>query len=230
LALKKGSASTPAEQLALVNAVLHLPREVPGALAEFGCFKGVASCALSLAAKYTGRKLIIFDSFEGLPPPAEEVHNITGGKVHYAQGEFAGSLDEVRGNIARYGAPDVVEYVKGYFNATLPGRTTDQFAFIFEDADLVESVRDVLVHAWPRLSPGGIFFCHEARDLEVVQLFYDRDLWRPLGQRPPGLVGGGVGLPLDPRNWSEPALAGSVAFRGSCLAYVVKQVSAPRTP
>jgi hypothetical protein len=183
----------------------------------------VASCALSLAARATGRRLVIFDSFAGLPAPVEAVHNLTGGEVPYRQGDFAGSLEEVRTNIERHGALDAVEFVKGYFCDTLPGRKDDRFALIFEDADLVESVRSVLTDAWPRLAPGGIFLCHEARDREVVQLFYDPVFWRAVAaSEPPGLVGGGAGLPLDPMTWSDAPLRGSVFFWGSCLAYVVK--------
>jgi O-methyltransferase len=223
VSLRGRSASTPAEQLVLVNAALGLDPKTPGALAEFGCFKGVASCALSLVARRIGRRFIIFDSFEGLPAPTQEVHNIAG-RVPYRQGDFTGTLHEVQQTIARFGAPEVVEYVQGYFSATLPARTSDQFALIFEDADLVESVRDVLVHTWKRLSDGGIFFCHEARDREVIELFYDRSLWQTIGaDHPPGLIGAGVGLPLDPRTWRDAPLEGAVSFRGSCLGYVVKQ-------
>lgn len=223
--LQKSSASTPNEQLVLITAILSLPKELPGDIAEFGCFKGISSCALSLAARVTRRKLIIFDSFEGLPPPVEMVHNFTGPEVVYRKGDFAGSLDEVRGNIERFGAPEVVEYVKGYFSDTLPGRIDDKYALIFEDADLVESVRTVLKFGWARLSSGGFFFCHEARDFEVVQLFYDSALWAEMTSlHAPGLIGAGVGLPLDPMAWSDRQLRGGLSFKGSCLGYVTKKI------
>ncbi len=56
----------------------------------------------------------------------------------------------------------------------------------------------MLRFAWPRLADGGLFFCHEARDLEVVKLYFDDASWRnSLGTPAPGLVGSGLGLSID---------------------------------
>lgn len=206
-ALKKNkgrSASTLGEQLVLVNAILDIPQTVPGAIAEFGCYKGLSSVALSIAAKYAGRKLLIFDSFEGLPEPVETISHIASiSELTYKKGDLAGSLEEVRAVIHRHGEPDCVEFIKGFFCDTLPKRPEDeQYALIFEDADLVESVRDVLRYAWPKLAERGYFFSHEALDLEVVKLFYSDALWKEThGINAPGLAGAGLGLPIDEGDW-----------------------------
>jgi len=154
------SASTFGEQLFLVRAILSIPPEKPGLVAEFGCYKGLSTVAISIAARYAGRRVIVFDSFQGLPEPSEMVHQVTtGAVVDYRKGNYAGTLEEVRSLVARHGEIDRVEFVEGFFCQTLPRRPADEkYVLIFEDADLIESVRDVLKHAWPRLLPAMCSF------------------------------------------------------------------------
>jgi len=227
--LKKSSASTPNEQLVLINAALSIPKEIKGDIAEFGCYKGVSSCSLSIVAKVTGRRLLVFDSFEGLPKPETIVHNLHGKSVvPYRKGDFRGSLVEVKQNIQQFGKASVVDYIPGFFSESLPKRENDCYALIFEDADLPESVMDVLSFAYPKLSKGGgIFFCHEARDFEVVKLFFDKSLWvkiqNSLDAEPPGLIGGGLGLPLDIIACSSMPHFKGISVKQSCLSYFTNQ-------
>jgi O-methyltransferase len=53
----------------LASAVLQVPRSTPGSVVECGCYVGGSTANLSLVCAATGRKLIIFDSFQGLPEP-----------------------------------------------------------------------------------------------------------------------------------------------------------------
>jgi hypothetical protein len=195
----EGSALMWGEHVALARAILDIPRSTQGAVGEFGCFKGLSTCTLSLACKMTNRRLVVFDSFQGLPKIGEHVHDFDEGTVQYREGQFCGSLFEVRRNVSIYGAVDVCEFVSGFFADSLPHRPQDErFAFIFEDADLASSVKDVLRHAWKKLEPHCQFFTHEARDYEIARIFFDQQWWRDeLGEEPPGLVGSGVGLPLS---------------------------------
>jgi precorrin-6B methylase 2 len=223
--LHRNSATAFEEQLVLVNSIFAISPEDRGKLAEFGCYKGASSIALSIAAKLTARKLIIFDSFEGLPVPDRNVHDFEGKAIDYKRGEFKGSLDEVRNNIERYGAIEVVEIVKGCFQDTLPNRPKNEiYSFIFEDADLVSSVKDVIRFFWPRLSSGGRFFCHEARNLEVVQIFFDSKFWESsMGLTAPGLIGAGFGLPLIPQFCQDTDNESIIFNFGSYLGYAVKR-------
>ena len=68
---RRRSFSTLREQLTLAGAILRIPPEKEGVIAEFGCYKGISTVAMSIAAKYAGRRLLVFDSFEGLPAPVE---------------------------------------------------------------------------------------------------------------------------------------------------------------
>jgi O-methyltransferase len=202
-----GSATNYVEQLELVKAVLAIPPNLLGDVAEFGCYKGFSSSSLSLACRAVGRRLFVFDSFEGLPDRGEVRAILNGDLLKYKRGDFTGTLDEVRSNIAKYGDLQSCVLVAGFFDETLPRLSDERFVLIFEDADLPSSVRSVLRWAWPRLQPGCLFYTHEARDLEVVKLFFNDELWSSLhGEAAPGIVGSGSGLMLLPS--------------GSCLAYV----------
>jgi O-methyltransferase len=196
---KQGSALMWGEHVALARAILDIPRSVQGVVGEFGCFKGLSTCTLSLACKMTNRRLVVFDSFQGLPKTSEDVHNFDGTAIDYKEGHYRGTLDEVRQNVTAYGAIEVCEFVPGFFSDSLPQRPQDErFALIFEDADLPSSVKDVIRHTWKKLAPDCHFFTHEARDYEVVRIFFDQQWWRgELGEQPPGLVGSGIGLPLS---------------------------------
>lgn len=217
------SSSTFGEQLVLAGAILNIPPDKQGFVAEFGCYKGISTVALSIAAKYAGRRVVVFDSFEGLPEPKETVQQIiSGAEINYPKGAYAGTLEEVRSVVSQYGEVEQVEFVRGFFCDTLTGRPPgEKYVLIFEDADLVESVRDILKHAWPRLQDGCIFFCHEALDLEVAKLFFDDAYWLRLhGQRAPGLAGVGMGLPIDWGKWGTQEIS---ARCGSSLAAAIKR-------
>jgi O-methyltransferase len=202
------SASTGLEQLYLVDEILKLPRDLPGAVIELGCYRGSTTATLSLACRHAGRKLIVCDSFQGLPdlaPGEDRQSNPWNANPNtYSKGEYAGTLTQVKEAVAKFGAIEVCTFVEGFFSDTLPG-LTENLVMVFEDADLISSVRDVLRYTWPRLQPGCKFFCHEAQDLKVATLFFEpQRYW----STPPGLIGAGTGLPLTPR--------------GCNLAYAVK--------
>src|ERR1017187_712348 len=212
-ARRAGSASSFLEQLTLVNAIISISASVEGVVAEFGSFKGMSAASLSLACKLVGRRLVCFDSYEGLPAPEEEVTHIDDGRaVPYAEGQLKGTLEEVNRNVTRFGDISVCEFVKGYFEDSLPKRHDERYCLIFEDADLPSSVATVICYTWTKLQDDCLFFSNEARDLEVVKLFYDDRFWNEtFGCNAPGFVGAGLGLPLS--------------LIGSCLGFVKKNLN-----
>ena len=191
------------EHLAMATRILRVPKNVEGALVECGCYKGGSSTNLSILAKLTGRKLIIFDSFEGLPEPteADKAHFVVDqNQAHtYAKGAWAGRLDEVKGNIERCGELDACEFKKGFFDQSMPG-FDEKIVFVFLDVDLVSSLETCLEHLWPLMQNDCYLFTHEAHHLEIAELFFDKSWWneRVQGHRAPGLVGAGCGLGLMP--------------------------------
>lgn len=207
------SATGLIEQLAMISALLQLLPSIEGSVVECGCYMGGATTNLSLAARLVGRKLYVFDSFEGLPTPSKSdlrhlAMNIR--EYHsYEKGSWCGPLDTVTANVGKYGAPEVCTFIKGYFDSTLPS-FSKRVGFVFCDVDLRDSLETCLRYLWPLLSAGGLLFTHEAHHLEIASLFYNPAIW---SESVPGLIGAGSGLGLSPMP------DGSF---GSCIGYAIK--------
>mgnify|MGYP007000455052 len=70
-----------------------------GYIVECGSFKGATTISLSIFSKIVGKKLIIYDSFEGLPKDIDQIQQrnypylkLTG---KYKEGMYEGNLEEV---------------------------------------------------------------------------------------------------------------------------------------
>ena len=74
--------------------------------------------------------------------------------------EYAGSLDEVRDHVMRFGASEVVEFHKDFFADTFRDWRPPQLICLWMDVDLEVSARDLMVVA-DRLSPEATLFSHE---------------------------------------------------------------------
>lgn len=124
---------------------------VAGDFAEFGCFKGYSSSMLSFACQQLGLKMHIFDSFEGLPAAPGS---------GYQQGQYAGSMEEVRDHVTRFGAIDAVEFHKGFFADSLKVWRPDKLMCLWMDVDLEVSAQDLMIVA-DRVDERGTLFSHE---------------------------------------------------------------------
>ena len=188
--------------LAMALKILETPPNVPGAVVECGTWKGGSAVNLSLVCDIVGRKLLIYDSFQGLPagvPGDREAPN-------YQKGDFRGTLDEVRSNLRRYGAIGCCEFVEGWFDDTLPSLEAPVL-LAFLDVDLEASLETCVRHIWPNLVETGYVFIDEFVSLDYCALFYSERFWNAnFNRTPPGLVGAGTGLPLGEYYlgpWSE---------------------------
>jgi hypothetical protein len=178
--------------LAMALKILETPPDIAGDIVECGSWKGGSAANLSLVAKITGRKLHIFDSFEGLPSAKQGDREAVG----YKPGEFAGGLEEVRANIRRFGCLDVCEFHRGWFHETLP-KLRRPVLLAFMDVDLEDSLDTCVRHVWPRLIDGGYLFTDECLRPSYISLFFSERWWREsFDCSPPGLIGGGTGLGL----------------------------------
>jgi hypothetical protein len=190
------------EHLAIAAHIIGTPSLTSGCVIECGCYKGGSTVNLSLACALAGRELHVFDSFDGLPTPADgdAEHKLPFDReVHtYERGMYAGSLEEVRSNLSRFGDINVCRFHDGWFDETLPGFSSRCIA-AFVDVDLRSSLETCVRGIWPLMADRGALFVHEARHDEISSLFFDDEWWRSeLGARAPGLVGAGSGLGLDP--------------------------------
>ena len=194
-------ASSFLEHLKMATAILNIPKNLEGVVVECGAYKGGSTVNLSLLCSACGRRLKVFDSFEGLPDPEQEdkAHLVFGSReIHaYSKGAFKGVLEEVKENVKKYGDLSVCDFYKGYFKDTMP-QFKEKCVFVFEDADLKESIEDCLKNLWPLLGDGCYFYTHEAQHLETASLFFDNEWWnKNLNSKAPGLVGAGNGLGIS---------------------------------
>ena len=190
------------EHLIIATRVLRIPKSVEGSVVECGSFRGGSTVNLSLVCGLCHRKLEVFDSFSGLPASdSTEVHTLLDRRklAVYAKGAYAGTEEEVRRNVSRYGDIGICEFHPGYFEDTLPQFKRD-CVLAFVDVDLRDSLVTCLRNLWPLLLAGSYFFVHEAHHLEMAQIFFDTEWWRRNAFCPaPGLVGAGSGLGLYSR-------------------------------
>lgn len=190
-------AHSPFQFILISGLILDL--DVEGPIVECGCFKGGSSAKLSILAEITGRRLIVCDSFAGLPSPRIEKEARLRGfgqspDYVFSEGEYLGTLEEVEGNIGKYGCLDVCELVPGFFEDSLRDLDSSP-ACVVIDVDLISSARDCLKHLWPRTSKNGIWFTHEAGFPDYIAGIMDADWWQStLGEAPPIVFGAGSGL------------------------------------
>lgn len=193
------------DHLHLIQQILELSPSLKGDVVECGCWNGASTVSLSLACALTNRRLFVCDSFEGLPQPrSNEGHPFRSDGSAFPpwdKGSFAseGGREGVKKNVSTYGAIEVCHFVKGFFQDTLKDLPTDAIVLVYEDADLVSSVKDCLRYLWPKLRPGCKFFSDEPWSFQVVSSFYDEAWWkRELGLSPPGFFGSECGLCTAP--------------------------------
>ena len=178
------------EMVQVIAAILSIPPTIPGVVVEAGAYKGGSTAKLSLAASLAGRKLIVFDSFEGLPSH-QETHekNIFGGDAYFPPGSYAGSLEEVKKSVARFGAPEVCEFRKGWFENTMPGFDASVCA-AYVDVDLEGSTRTCLRYLYPLLVPKGILFSQDGHLPWIIKLLNDDEFWKKdVGRSKPRMRG-----------------------------------------
>lgn len=131
---------------------------VEGKVLECGVFKGGSTCCLSHVCHHLGLELIAADSYEGLPES----------DGFYGKGDFKGRLEEVQRNMETFGKPEVVTYVKGWYEESLKD-LNEKLMLIWIDVDLRKSVVDVLANTFQYLVKNGVIFCDglgETRDFK----------------------------------------------------------------
>ena len=154
---------------ALCHAVRYVARSnISGDIVECGVWRGgsVMAAAMTLLSERETRALHLYDTFEGMPPPAPIDRRIFGGKsasemlkesdkssVFWAYA----TLDEVRANLASTGYPqDLVHFIQGKVEETIPKMAPEKISVLRLDTDWYESTKWELIHLYPRLSIGGV--------------------------------------------------------------------------
>ena len=133
---------------------------IPGDFMECGVWRG-GSCIFMAgylrAHGMTGRRVVVADSFDGLPPPSHDLDLKARDLSKSRFPELAVSLETVRANFRLYGLlNDRVAFLKGWFRDTLPKAPVKKLALLRLDGDLYESTMDALTNLYDRVAPRGV--------------------------------------------------------------------------
>jgi O-methyltransferase len=179
------SRHTTEEMLTFIREILAIPRNVRGCIVHAGSYKGSDSAKFSLAAQLAGRRLVVCDSFKGLPANDERQRTLDGRDLVLTEGQFAGSLNEVKTNIARFGALNACDFVEGWFEESLVNWSRP-IATVYLDVDLATSTRACLKYLYPWLSPSQPLYSQDGHLPLVLEVFEDKEFWnKEFGIDPP---------------------------------------------
>lgn len=157
--------------VALADAVRHVvARNVEGDIVECGVWRGgsMAAAARTLVAlKQFDRRLYLFDTFEGMPPPGAQDINFEGEAAEDLYGKRNGrgegsdwcraNEEEVARVMSECGYDESkIQMVKGRVEETIPTHAPERIAILRLDTDWYESTLHELEHLFPRLSRGGV--------------------------------------------------------------------------
>lgn len=170
------------------SAISTVPKQ-NGVLVECGSYKGGSTAKLSKVAELLDTKLVVYDSFEGLPENSEaHKESIFGEGIEFPGGRFRATINEVKGNIGRYGSLSSCEFRAGWFKDTLPEHH-EPIAAAFIDVDLRQSTYECLKYLYPYLVPGGSIFSQDGHVPMVVDLLNNDCFWEEM-EAPAPIISG----------------------------------------
>jgi O-methyltransferase len=187
--------------LTLISKILQIPPSSDeSCLVEAGCYYGATSCTMSIAAKILKKKLIIYDSFFGLPDDDDKelkIYDHLKIKGFYKKGMYAASKKDVEQNVLKYGEYKNCLFREGLFSDTMP-KHTEKICFLFLDVDLKSSTKTSIKYLYPYMKDNHYIFTDDSCDLSIIKIWFDENFWnKELNCSAPGYVGSGCGLPIN---------------------------------
>lgn len=133
--------------------------KLTGDFVETGAWKGGACMyarALMNEMEMPG-KVIVCDSFQGVPKPDVAKYPLDKDDFHYKDVELAVPLEEVKGHFKEFGLMEGTEFVPGWFKDTMPivKDMTDKISVLRLDGDLYQSTTEVLEALYDKVEVGG---------------------------------------------------------------------------
>lgn len=146
--------------------LLKMTVGVPGHIAEFGSWKGSNLLFLlkmmSLLEPHSGKKIIGFDNFAGLPAPSK----LDGDYAVTRTGHYKGDLDLLKQAISLFDFEDRIELVVGDALRTIPeyraAHKETMLSFCYLDFDLYEPTVKALEFIEEALVVGGVVVFDQA--------------------------------------------------------------------
>lgn len=167
-----------------IEAVTQLSRAVrytvdaaiPGDFVECGVYKGASAVCIIRTLQALGvndRSIWLYDTFEGMPKPAEvdvfrfklktDDWSVKTWEQRKRDDGSGGSdwcyspIDEVKQYVGRTKFPDEqLRYVKGLVEETIPNEQPEKICLLRLDTDFYSSTKHELVHLYPKLSSNGV--------------------------------------------------------------------------
>ena len=146
----------------LVYSLARAQAKRPGDLAEVGVYKGASAKLISEAKG--DKKLLLFDTYEGLPPQGEHDPGV------HREHQYTCSLESVQAYLKGYSN---LEYYKGIFPDSTKGVPEAQYSFAHFDVDLYDGTLGCLQYFYPRMIPGGVMLSHDYGMLSGVEKAFD---------------------------------------------------------
>jgi hypothetical protein len=160
--VKPYTLTSPERIFALRQAVQYVVNcAIPGDIVECGVWRGgsIMAVARTLLEMQALRRLHLFDTFQGLPPPADVDRDYRGRSAAEQMADMRSfcPLDEVKRNLCATGYDEGhMVFVKGKVEDTIPAQAPAQISLLRLDTDWYESTYHELLHLYPRLSVGGV--------------------------------------------------------------------------
>lgn len=110
-----------------------------GDVVELGCYQGDTSVKMARLLKDSGRKLFLYDSFEGLPEKTAQDSTALG--QSFQPGQLKTSKNELLRRFAHLNLPRPI-VKKAWFKDLTPNDLPKQIAFALLDGDFYESIKD----------------------------------------------------------------------------------------
>jgi O-methyltransferase len=160
---------------------------IEGDIAECGVWRGgsMMAAGLTLLRLGSSRQLWLYDTFSGMPPPGPDDEDFRGRSAADLMASAPetsliwarSSLEDVRAGIAEIGYPqDLVRYVLGPVESTIPQCVPNKIALLRLDTDWFSSTYHELVHLWPLVVPDGILiiddYGHWAGAKKAVEQYF----------------------------------------------------------
>jgi O-methyltransferase len=155
----EGRSNIDHDELYTIYQSLKATDHLNGDIAEVGVYKGGSAYLL---AKYSkGRRLFLFDTFEGLPGKSDGRRE--GGLIEPSKGWLSDvSVQEVESYILCSGIPSQNLVIKkGLFPKTTVGIEGAKYSLVHLDSDLYDTTKDGLEYFYPRLEVGGRIIFHD---------------------------------------------------------------------
>ena len=149
---EKGFSVTEEEAYTLYSSVKAVS-DIPGAIAEFGVYKGATAHLICEIKK--NKPLYLFDTFQGMPNEKISTQDRWRRDTHKDT-----ALSTVQNYLKDF---DDVHFIPGTFPESVAGdsKISDlQFSFVNLDVDLYESTLEALNFFYPRLNVGGRLVSH----------------------------------------------------------------------